>query len=103
MFESRLCQSKSFARFLVSWLAGQQPQPVVDLFTVGRSGVQRVAAVEGNLAFIREERMQLRALLLRAARAGKLPYQDGALLDDFLDGSEEAATPAKLEELDEMM
>ena len=76
---------------------------MVDLFTVGRSGVPRVAAVEGNLAFIREERMQLCALLLRAARAGKLPYQDGALLDDFLDGSEEAATSAKLEELDDLM
>ena len=46
---------------------------------------------------------QLRALLLRAAREGKLLYQDGALLDDFLDGSVEAAASAELEELDDMM
>jgi len=42
-------------------------------------------------------------LLLRAAREGKLLYQDGARLDDFLDGSEDAASSTKLDELDERM
>ena len=95
--------SKSFDSFLRNWLAQQQPQPVVDLFRLGRNSTQRIAGVEGNLTFIREERVQLRAMLLRAARAGKLLYQDGALLSDFLENGDGAATSAQLDELDEIM
>ena len=93
----------TFGTFLVAWLAEQQPQPVVDLRsrTLGRSGTQRVAAVEGNLAFIREERTQLRALLLRARREGKLAFQDGAMLHDFVESADAAATSAELDELDD--
>ena len=93
----------TFGTFLVAWLAEQQPQSVVDLRsrTLGRSGTQRVAAVEGNLAFIREERTQLRALLLRAGREGKLAFQDGAVLEDFVENADDAATSAELDELNE--
>jgi hypothetical protein len=91
----------TFGKFLVEWLGGQQPQPVVDLLTVGRSGTRRVAAVESNEAFIREERIQLRALLLRAGREGKLLFQNGAMLHDFVESADAAATSAELDELDD--
>ena len=92
----------TFGKFLVEWLGGQQPQPVVDLLTVGRSGTRRVAAVESNEAFIREERIQLRALLLRAGREGKLLFQNGAMLHDFVESADAAATSATSAELDEL-
>ena len=57
--------------------------------------------MEGNLAFIREERTQLRALLLRARREGKLAFQDGAMLHDFVESADAAATSAELDELDD--
>ena len=48
--------------------------------------VQRTAACDGNLAFIREERRRVRELSLStAARAGKLNEQ-GAQLADFVEG-----------------
>ena len=50
---------------------------------------------------IREERSQLRALLIQAARDGTLAYANGSLLEDFLEGTNTAATPAELEELNE--
>ena len=74
---------------------------MVDLLTVGRSGTRRVAAVESNEAFIREERIQLRALLLRAGREGKLLFQNGAMLHDFVESADAAATSAELDELDD--
>ena len=52
------------------------------MFTVTNSGTQRIAAIEGNLSFIREERVRIRALLLAAARAGKLS-DEGARLANF--------------------
>ena len=93
--------TKSFGTFLVGWLAELQPQPVANLLAVGGRGQQRTAAVEGNLTFIREERSQLRALLIQAARDGTLAYANGSLLEDFLEGTNTAATPAELEELNE--
>ena len=66
-----------------------------------RASAKRVAAVAGNLAFIREERAQLRTLLLRAAREGMLPYLNGALLEDFVENVDDAASPTELDELDE--
>ena len=57
---------------------------MVDLFTVTNSGTRRVAAIEGNLAFIREERIRIRALLLAAARAAGKLSNEGALLDSCL-------------------
>jgi hypothetical protein len=62
--------TSSFESFLRTWLGQLQP-PVVDLLTVTNSGTLRTAAIEGNLSFIREERVRIRALLLAAAHAGK--------------------------------
>ena len=90
----------SFDVFLRTWLGQLQPQPVVDLFMVTNSGTQRIAAIEGNLAFIREERIRIRALLLAAARAGKLS-DDGALLSDFVAEGRKAASAAELDARDE--
>ena len=91
----------SFPAFLVTWLAAG-PLPVVDLFTVVNSGaVARTAAVEGNLAFIREERTRMRELLCAGARAGKLPSQRGAMLADFAAKPGEVALESELDALDE--
>ena len=84
----------------MGWLASQ-PLPVVDLFTVANSGTARAAAVEANLAFIREQRTSLRELLCEAARAGKLPSQRGAMLADFVAKPADAAAEAELDTLDE--
>eukprot|EP00966_Prymnesium_polylepis_P321054 7377371-Prymnesium_polylepis.1 len=97
--DSRDFGTGSFDVFLRTWLGQLQPQPVIDLFTVTNSGTQRIKAVEGNLAFIREERIRIRALLLAAARAGKLS-NEGALLADFVEGRAAAAT-AELDLRDE--
>ena len=97
--ESSDLGTRSFDIFLRTWLSQLQPQPVVDLFTVINSGTQRIAAIEGNLAFIREERVRIRALLLAAARAGKLG-DGGALLGDFVEGCV-AASAAELDVRDE--
>jgi hypothetical protein len=46
-------------------------------------------------------RSALRALLLRAGREGKLAFQDGAVLEDFVENADDAATSAELDELNE--
>lgn len=52
--------------------------------------------------FMRDlERTQLRALLLLAGREGKLAFQDGAMLHDFVESADDAATSAELDELDD--
>ena len=89
----------SFESFLRIWLGQLQP-PVADLFTVTNSGTQRIAAIEGNLSFIREERVRIRALLLAAARAGKLS-DEGALLGEFLESGRTAPSMAELDARDE--
>jgi len=94
--------SGSFDTFLVTWLGQLEPQPVVNLLTVANSGTQRRAAVEGNLAFIRQERVRYRQLLLSAARAGKL-NATGAVLGDFVtSGVASASDLDAMDEQDEM-
>ena len=43
----------------------------------------------------------LRERLLAAARAGRLPFQDGALVDVFVEDGKSAATAIELEALDD--
>ena len=52
-----------------------------------------------NKAFIDTARTELRAHLLEAARSGRLVYNDGPLVDVFVDGKAEA-TAEDLELLD---
>lgn len=81
------------------WL-GRDERGVVDLNKVRGAGTAKSAAQKGNEAFIKEERVQMRARLLAAARAKKLPFTD-ALLDAFVAEGMEAATEGDLTALDE--
>ena len=87
----------TFGAFLVGWL-GRMGRGVVDLNAQRGSGAGRREGIRGNEAFIREQRQLLRERLLDAARAGKHPFPDGALLGDFVEDGE-GATRADLEEL----
>ena len=61
----------------------------------------RREAIASNERFIAEERTLLRERLLAAARAGRLPFQDGALVDVFVEDGKSAATAIELEALDD--
>ena len=88
-----------FGKFLTGWLA-RRGRGVVDLNSVRGSGATRGDVVRGNEAFIKKERDELRARLLAAARALKLPYTDAAL-DEFVAEGATAASASDLDALDD--
>jgi hypothetical protein len=89
--------SGTFGAYLVEWM---RSRGVVDLNTVRGIGGRR-EAIASNERFIAEERTLLRERLLAAARAGRLPFQDGALVDVFVEDGKSAATAIELEALDD--
>ena len=84
----------TFASFLVSWLADRG---VTDLHSIRGNG-DRGSRVERNARFVSEQRKLFREQLLEAAKTGKLAWQNGPLIDIFVQEGREAATD--LEALD---
>ena len=98
--DSSLFRSGTFPAFLVSWL-GAEGRGVADLTGLGVLGAaQRRVQIAHNLAFIQEERRQLRERLRAAANDDAINLFAGAQLQEFVAPGATAATAVDLERLD---
>jgi hypothetical protein len=95
--DSDAFQMGTFGAFFRSWL---RERGVVDLNALRGSGVSRGDATRDNLAFIRQERIELRARLAAAAKAGNLAFTEGLNQGEALRPGTVALTETELDQLD---
>ena len=90
-------QTGTFGAFFGRWL---REHGVINLHALRISGVSRGDAIRANLAFIQQERIELRARLAAAAKAGKLAYTEGLNQGEAMRQGTVALTDKELVALD---